>query len=513
MKLYIGIKLGTKNFYPLLVGYTADGGFWLKDLFIKQGTAYITKMRIPRNSPTDKTMTIPVNKKAEWITYLNPKLTHHADGTAHISGTGIISGFYKLRRKAKGVHVESMNLFRNDNDGGPIFIFSCWGLDDFGSTSANDNQNIIFEQQEIRTYPLGPEGRSDYVIEGFYVSKALERMIDPVTRIFLKSHPLFGELPLKILPAPDNAPGYIGLACFHGFTQSQHDSGFSLTGGPGRTDNTGHFENIAIIKPATEKYIKKGSVKVLDLNLLKIRSVIFKIDRYFASRVETLNVRLKKFIEKVRSDVLKISPTKIIHFRLSLLMNKRYITKGNIVTISRLITRLIGVEEIQRYQALYFYTGTISNSISKEAVANLFRELSQNVTTPIFAHPRRQVEEATYRICSLARFRLELSEFLLNQKLPPLNANELEIFENALRKVIRKKPLILTSIPEALPGSNIRWFMVAPYAYIMGPFPSALYSTTQLFSSHAPLAFTVEGSVLERTAAEVPAYRHLASRK
>lgn len=508
MKVYIGIRSEGQTYFPLLIGYTNDGGFWLSDLYLKQATAYITKMTIPISSPSDKVTMAPVNKKAEWQTYLNPKLTHHSDGTAHISGSGIISGFYKTKRRAKGVYVESMNLFRNDNDGGPIFTFSFWGLNDFGSSSANANQNVVFAEDDIGSYRLNLEGQSDFCIEGFYISKALEKMIDPISRIFIKQHPVFGELPLKILPTPDNCPGYIGLACFRGITGSKEKSGFSLTGGPGKINKDGYFENIAVMKPSIGELLNRGSVKSLDLDLLKIRLIIFKIDRYLASMLEVLKIKFKKTIESVRDDILKISPTKIIKFRLSLLMNTGLMYKRKFIKISRLINTLVGLEYIERYRSLYFYTGTVGNFLNKDGVARLFRELSHNVTTPIFAHPRHQVEEATYSICSIDRFRSELLEFLSDQNLPTPNADKLKAIENILRKIIRENALIVSNVPEALPGTNIRWFMIAPYAQIMTSFPSALYSSIGLFSSHVPLSLVVDGSIIDRPE-DVPEYRHL----
>lgn len=495
MKVFIAIELGGKIYSPLLIGYIKDGGFFLSDLFPSQSPAYISKIKILLNTPGRSRA--KVDRNNQWISQYNPKLTHHSDGNAHVSKTSkIISGFYKLTGKAKGVHVNSMDLFRNDNDGGPLFTFLFWGEENFDFGRSDKETQVVFKENEIRPALLQDGPYQGYYFEGYYISKALKGMIDQETQTFIKPHPNFGDLELKIVPTADNTPGYIGLACFrstHGFKEK---SGCVIVGGPGRADSNGYFENISIIRPAIKEFIKKDPPRSIDLT--RLTHLFFKLDLRIATRVNFLKKHVKETISTIMSQFRKLLPVSIFNIRTKLYLKRGYFNEKRLLRMFSYIKPILATSNTTDYRTLRFYVfWLLEKQPSIEIIENTFKDLSGQINYPLRSNPRRSVEQRVSEVCSLDKLKEDFTSFISINNLPSLRQNSWLSIKRALKSRLKTHPITVQGIPNALPGTNIKYFSVSHFSYMMVPYPDVLYSRVYLFSSHdyAPLSLVVEGSM------------------
>lgn len=153
--------------YPLfMVGYSADGGFFITDL-VGDGDYLIVKTRAPQEYQ-NKIGTFFVPAVEQWHTAHHPKLSHHIDGSVHVSGTGkITSGFFPFTKTPKGVSNRSFDLRTCNHDGGPSITFAVWGLDKLVAPSIDDG--LCFTDYEQFDNPFDPPiGDKGYAIEGYY---------------------------------------------------------------------------------------------------------------------------------------------------------------------------------------------------------------------------------------------------------------------------------------------------------------------------------------------------------
>ena len=145
------------NFYTLFtIGYTADGGFFVKDLIGGKEEYLLYTAKIPEKVFQKIGITYIPKKEMDlkyWITKKSPKITHHINGNAHISGFGITSGFYKFFNGAKGIFIESMDLVKRNYDGGPIFIFVARDLSTISPSKTRKGIDIIQKDQIINYNP------------------------------------------------------------------------------------------------------------------------------------------------------------------------------------------------------------------------------------------------------------------------------------------------------------------------------------------------------------------------
>lgn len=287
MKHHINIEYKKISFKLFLLGYSSDGGFFVKDL-INDGNKYmVTKMLIP-SAHTRKfgKFTVPMKKCENWIVKKSPKLTHHIDGTVHVSGEGIMSGSYKFFRGYKGVCTQSMDLKKRNNDGGPIFIFHTKNLVE----SKTKGGITIRQRDQIIDYYNKPKNEDDcsFTLEFFYFSKEMVmKNLDLSTGTFPFKHINYGIVPLKFIPAPDNSPGVIGiLTIISTKFGSDGNFSFSINGGATATLKNGEEEHICIIYPHNEKMADKKTLKTLDfVNVNKIKvfidSLFYRLIRIF----------------------------------------------------------------------------------------------------------------------------------------------------------------------------------------------------------------------------------------
>lgn len=259
------------------LGYDKSGGYFIKDLSITKKQYYITKTSIRLSGAVEQHA--PINHNQEWTSKYRPKLMHHIDGSTQISGTKIRSGFFKTVKKPKGV----MTVSPNFNDGGPIFTFLCWGLENFDTRT---KKGIIFEKKHISSGQpiLDGDKFEGYGFEGFYLPRAAVSSINLTDGTILFRHPNFGVIPLKYVPAPSNSPGIIAISCRrmrHGF-ESNH--GFTYGGGVTKTDENGCNTQIHVLYPFDGEFKKifedKSMPKSLHFNF-KYRMVCWADDFMF----------------------------------------------------------------------------------------------------------------------------------------------------------------------------------------------------------------------------------------
>lgn len=291
MKYYINLEY-KKTYYKLFIlGYTSDGGFFVKDLINDGGEYLIIKMLIPppkiRKFGEYK---IRMEKCQHWITVNSPKITHHINGITHISGQGIMSGFYKFFSGHKGVVSQSMDLEERNNDGGPIFIFHVKNLP---LTKEKNKDNIYIKlTDQIIDFYRKPTCENDYsfALEFFYLPKAaITKYLNVATGMITFSHPNYGIVPLKYIPPPHNAPGAL---CIFTRVMSKGDGGnqfaFSLNGGAGTILNKGDFEHLSIVYPYKDDLVSRKNIKNLDfkgINKIKvyIDQILYNIKNAFIS--------------------------------------------------------------------------------------------------------------------------------------------------------------------------------------------------------------------------------------
>lgn len=259
----INLEYRGKLYTLFTLGYTSDGGFFVKDMIGGDGEYLIYKMIVPLKAAQkfgNNYIPFSESKLEHWITSNSPKVTHHVDGNGHISGFGITSGFDEDFRP-KGISSQSVKLGIMNNDGGPIFQFV---VRDLSKIASNDciKGILITERNQIVNFYEAPKDQDGccFLLEFFYFPKDTIRnlKVDEATGSFSFPHPGFGIVPLKYIPSPDHVPGIIGV-----FTQKfSREVGkgcisfpseyvFALNGAPGKVIN-GKFEQISIIYPYSD---------------------------------------------------------------------------------------------------------------------------------------------------------------------------------------------------------------------------------------------------------------------
>ncbi len=482
MKTYVGIRQNGQVYNLALLGNMADGGFYVSDLYPYEAQAYVSKTKFPANNHGLFKSTI--DKKQQWVTVNYPKLSHHIDGRAQVSGQGIISGFYKLSGRAKGVHVQSMDLSRNDNDGGPIFTFMVWGLEEFNSPPRSNQ--VIFEENEILEGLPNDTAISGYLIEGYYFSKSLEGWVDPISGIIIKTHPHFGDLKLKRVLSNNAAPGFLGIACFkitHGFPDKV---GCIINGGPGATTPDGMFETIWIMRPALKFFIDKPNPRYIDIN--NLRKIVYKVEADFASIITRL-----KYINETLKDVSswpKFIAIKLLKRKL----NKAQLSDFDVKKIFYYLHILLQGLDLDSHKTLSFYATSIGKPVqlNDSFVAWAFQGLSDKTQTPL--QNRKMVELELDKICSLENLKTDMEALCRFYKLH-ISAAQVQNLTRYFKQYILHNPIIIRNIPNSITQTNIQRFVLTQYSPIRVPYPNTLYSLTYLFSSDFPLSIVVKGSI------------------
>ncbi|MDB5204412.1 MAG: hypothetical protein JWP09_440 [Candidatus Taylorbacteria bacterium] len=286
-KYYISIQIGTEKYNIFVLGYDKTNGYFITDLSSAKGRYWITKIRFQLTGA--RTMIVPIDKKDEWYVTRKPKLMQHIDGKAQISGDGIRSGFFKSIKRPKGVSTESPTF----NDGGPVFSFLGWGLENF--SKKHEKESIIFQQKDLHLDPFLDQNtlKGDYYLfEGYYIPREAAKYIDQKTGILLYKTVALGTIPLKCIPLPSsNTPGFVGISCRrvnHGFNKTH---GFSYGGGVSQGDKDGFLTQINVMYPLDEDFHKNSTSypKELDFSfkdrvLSKIDDVISKIFKHDSSK-------------------------------------------------------------------------------------------------------------------------------------------------------------------------------------------------------------------------------------
>lgn len=477
MEYHIGINAGANKVDVLCIGYTKEGGFFVQDLHSANSMAYVAKTKVLAGNPGVQHGS--VDKSNEWVAYDLPKLTHHADGHAHVSGSGIVSGFYKLTGKPKGVHVDSMKLARNDNDGGPIFGATIWGLEGFNLQK--ELSSISFDESQISIRINNGLPHEGYVIEGYYFSKSEEKFIEPITNTILKQHPNFGEWRLKVVRSLDKSPGFLALGCFkitHGYEEK---SGIVIGGAPGFVRD-GQYEMIWIMRPALSSVFNKSNLKSLKFTKLYRQLCIIESKIYgFLKNVANLFIAFK-FVN---------TPVFIVKYILRFKFKKGIFTDKDVKNTFKLIHILY--PDIVNFSVVNFYTNYIYTHGGGKVVAHMFSELNNETHSPIRGK-KNNIENALTKICSVDKLKVQLHQ-MFKETAIDIDIESINKFAIALINYLKHNPIIVQTIPEAIIGTNIKMFVISSYSPIQVPY-DALYCLTYLFSSDFPLSIVVEGSII-----------------
>lgn len=305
-RTYINIKTSVGTIHTVLVvGYTPrDCGFFMSNVKNDEGKHLVFEHWMPLKQFNEVGIHWTKSKNKFYITSYIPKLTHHRDGRAHVSGGKIVSGFYKFFKKGKGIYTKSYDLLEVNNDGGPTMGATIWGLDHFSNKEKNNT--ILFDESTIFEDFIGKrEGSPDcYVIEAYYVPKIIDRNRYYITNVparfhmsypgiitgydapknvtienFLTGkpiplfHPVYGDIKGMVVTNPKDSPGYLILTCNissvgDGFRE--HAYGHQISGAPSFVTWKG-VKNIFIQYPHTvfpHKFYTKA--KSLDLNRVTI---------------------------------------------------------------------------------------------------------------------------------------------------------------------------------------------------------------------------------------------------
>jgi len=155
------------------------------------------------------------------ITVNDPKISHHMDGTCHISWKWIRSGYDK-NLVSKWLSVNSGSLDWG-NDWWPMFIFSVWvkrittfpsvSLD---SLSTSSKKHLIFWEKSIvdMTNGISP---SNYIIEWYYYHKSLLPPDMSYWKFLTMHHPAYWKVILAPIPSPPECPYIFNLLCIKEF--------------------------------------------------------------------------------------------------------------------------------------------------------------------------------------------------------------------------------------------------------------------------------------------------------
>lgn len=244
-KIYVSLNLGSHSKQIFMMSYTADGGFFIKDLVrinAKNKKCLVSKFATDINNHGIRTVT-PSYKA---FTSGEAKLTHHFDGNAQVSGQGVLSG-YKEDGSHKGAGIKSFPLTTN-NDGGPVFSFLNWGCEHSCRDSKKDDIVLTPDPRYIHSSHIG-KNLNGYCLKGFYILKKCIIPHDPIPPKVIYHSPIEGDVELTIIPSPEKVPGVIGLLATwvnHGF---KDEFGFTLQGAPGQIYNDHFCDCLSIIYP------------------------------------------------------------------------------------------------------------------------------------------------------------------------------------------------------------------------------------------------------------------------
>ncbi len=244
-KTYIGLNLGNQAKQILMISYTKEGGFFIKDLIrinVKDKKCLIYKVVTDTKYHGIRTVTPSYTA----FTSGEAKLTHHFDGNAQISGTGVISG-YEKNGKPKGASIKSFPL-NSINDGGPVFGFLTWGCD---IACRNTKTQDIILTPELKYIHSSDTTKTlnGYAIKGFYILKKYISPNNPIPQKVIYNSPIEGEIELTIVPSPDNVPGVIGLVATPSNHEFKNEFGFTLQGAPGEIYDKHFCDFLSIIYP------------------------------------------------------------------------------------------------------------------------------------------------------------------------------------------------------------------------------------------------------------------------
>lgn len=283
MKSYrINLKVDNKYISLFTIGYTSDGGFFVKDLINDNKKFVISKIFIPQNIMSNfGNHYIPLKDSETYSSVNSPKITHHIDGNCHVSGIGIVSGFYKFFNKPKGVFSRGINLENNINDGGPIFGFGINNIEEIKKTNRVYKNGIDIDGKGIIIDPYFSDTSSNnysFILEFFYFLKRKNINLSNDSEYFSFRHINYGIVPLRLLPCPEQCPGYIGLfvrRVAENLSSSEKAFNFSFGGGGGTLNKKGEFEEIIVSYPFDEEFYKDQKVYSLDFSYIhKIRNFI-----------------------------------------------------------------------------------------------------------------------------------------------------------------------------------------------------------------------------------------------
>jgi len=262
-----------KSVYAIaILGYMSDGSYFVRDLSQQEGVYNILKIRInSREMQRFGTFYIPLERTKQWITTHKPKLTHHISGEVHISGTGIISGNFKSVKKPKGVQV----LGPHATDGGPMAVFTFWGLEDFQKVDGEPKVNdIVFSANEITNqHPklYDDDVTDSYTFELFYMDKRIKEVANKHGCVRMR-HPHFGFVTLKILNHNTDNPAFFAVMCRKSKVGWNSQHGVVYGSGTTALGKDGFFEQIQVIYPFEDDFKefleggKKTKIRNLDFN-------------------------------------------------------------------------------------------------------------------------------------------------------------------------------------------------------------------------------------------------------
>lgn len=200
------------------LGFLKEGGFFITNLFNSLEFNYIVKkVRIIGDSFINGQKNIGKGTIIERYSIdgsNSPKISHHLDGRAHVSGNGIISG-YDESGKPKGLSIKSFPL-NICNDGGPIAVFQI-GINNLIKNKEITEINfkkkfIILNEKNAKDLRSSIKEKYEYVIEIYYI---LKKDLPSNFKFFktktTKLHPTYGLLNLLVIPTPRNCPGCMGI--------------------------------------------------------------------------------------------------------------------------------------------------------------------------------------------------------------------------------------------------------------------------------------------------------------
>lgn len=276
MKSYrVNLKINNEFISLFTIGYTSDGGFFVKDLINDNKKFVISRFFIPRNIMSNfGNHYIPLENSEIYSSVNSPKITHHVDGNCHVSGAGIVSGFYKFFNKPKGIASKGINLENNVNDGGPIFIFGISNIEEIQKMCRTYKDGIDIDEKGIIIDPYFSNTNSNnysFILEFFYFLKRENNNLSNNSGYFSFRHINYGIVPLRLLPCPEQCPGYIGLfirRISESLSSNEKSFNFSFGGGVGTLNENGKFEQIAISYPFDEDFYKDQKVSSLDFGYI-----------------------------------------------------------------------------------------------------------------------------------------------------------------------------------------------------------------------------------------------------